>query len=58
MGMGRNGKREGDWGERGRDACYKNPLLFAFHYSRLRLATVLFVTIVFNEVRPSVFTRK
>ena len=21
-------KREGDWGERGRDACYKNPLLF------------------------------
>ena len=24
----RKGKREGDWGERGRDACYKNPLLF------------------------------
>ena len=22
------GKREGDWGERERDACYKNPLLF------------------------------
>ena len=28
MGMGRNGKREGDWGERGRDACFKNLLLF------------------------------
>ena len=27
-GMGRKGKREGDWGERGSDACYKNPLLF------------------------------
>ena len=22
------GKKGGDWGERGRDACYKNPLLF------------------------------
>ena len=26
--IGRKGKREGDWGERVRDACYKNPLLF------------------------------
>ena len=28
MGMGGKGKREGDWGERERDACYKNTLLF------------------------------
>ena len=27
-GDGGKGKREGDWGERERDACYKNPLLF------------------------------
>ena len=26
--IGRKGKREGDWKERVRDACYKNPLLF------------------------------
>ena len=28
MGMGGKGKREGDCGERGRDACYKNTLSF------------------------------
>ena len=27
-GMGRKGKREGDWGERERDACCKNLFLF------------------------------
>ena len=26
--IGRKGKRERDWGERVRDACYKDPFLF------------------------------
>ena len=26
--IGRKGKREGDWGERVGDACWKNPLMF------------------------------
>ena len=29
-GTGRKGKRDGDWGERVRDTCYKKPILFIF----------------------------
>ena len=55
MGTGRNGKREEDWGERVRDSCYKNPLLFISADSGVRKFPSLFPFFPFSPPLPPLF---